>query len=113
MEEKVRLSYLYDFYGELLSQKQRDIFDAFVFQDLSLQELAQESGVSRQAVHEKVRRCISALEEYEKKLALLDKYKRIGELKLAIESELLKLPDTAAEQRESIGRLLDELSEVL
>ncbi len=113
MEEKVRLAYLFDFYGELLNSKQREIFEAFVFQDLSLQEMADESGVSRQAIHDKVRRSIHALEEYEEKLGLLEKNRRINEIAEQLESKFSMIPDAAADNRNDILSLLEDLREVL
>ena len=57
MERKVMQTYLYDFYGELLTEHQRDIYEEFVLDDLSLSEIAQEEGISRQGVHDLVKRC--------------------------------------------------------
>ena len=48
MEEKIEQAYLYDFYGELLNEHQRKIYEDFVFNDLSLGEIADEEGISRQ-----------------------------------------------------------------
>ena len=55
MEEKVTQTYLYDFYGELLNEHQRRIYEYFVFDDLSLGEIAAEEGISRQGVHDMVK----------------------------------------------------------
>ena len=52
MEEKIEQAYLYDFYGELLNEHQRRIYEDFVFNDLSLGEIADEEGISRQGVHD-------------------------------------------------------------
>ena len=48
MEKKVMQTYLYDFYGDLLTERQRKIYEEFVLDDLSLTEIAQEEGISRQ-----------------------------------------------------------------
>lgn len=74
MEEKIEQAYLYDFYGELLNEHQRKIYEDFVFNDLSLGEIADEEGISRQGVHDMVRRCTKTLEGYEKKLHLIAKF---------------------------------------
>ena len=113
MEEKIRLTYLFDFYGDLLHTRQSDIFQKFVFQDLSLQEMAEEEGVSRQAVHDKVRRAVRALEEYEAKLGLLEKYHRISAICDSIEEAAGRLPETQAPLREEITMKLEEIKEVL
>ena len=68
MEEKIEQAYLYDFYGELLNEHQRKIYEDFVFNDLSLGEIADEEGISRQGVHDMVKRCTKTLEGYESKL---------------------------------------------
>lgn len=74
MEEKVEQAYLYDFYGELLNEHQRKIYEDFVFNDLSLGEIADEEGISRQGVHDMVKRCTKTLEGYEQKLHLIAKF---------------------------------------
>ena len=113
MEEKVRLAYLFDFYGDLLNKKQSEIFQVFAFQDLSLQEMAEEQGVSRQAVHDKIRRSVRALEEYEKKLGLLAKYRRISELADSIEEEIRAHSEIEGRLRDNITTKLEEIKEVL
>ena len=67
-------TYLYDFYGELLNEHQRRVYEAFIFQDLSLGEIADEEGISRQGVHDMVKRCTRALTGYEEKLHLISKF---------------------------------------
>ena len=74
MEEKIEQAYLYDFYGELLNEHQRKIYEDFVFNDLSLGEIADEEGISRQGVYDLVKRCDKILEEYESKLLLVEKF---------------------------------------
>ena len=77
MEEKVEQAYLYDFYGELLNEHQRRIYEDFVFNDLSLGEIASCEGISRQGVHDLVKRCQKTLEGYEMKLHLVEKFLNI------------------------------------
>jgi len=74
MEKKVMQTYLYDFYGELLTEHQRNIYEDFVLNDLSLSEIAEEAGISRQGVHDLVKRCDRTLEGYEEKLHLLERF---------------------------------------
>lgn len=74
METKLEQAYLYDFYGELLNAHQRKVYEDFYFNDLSLSEIAAEEGISRQGVHDLVKRSARALEEYEKKLHLVEKF---------------------------------------
>ncbi|MFZ7104518.1 MAG: YlxM family DNA-binding protein [Peptococcaceae bacterium] len=65
---------LYDFYGGLLTEKQRTIFDLYYQCDLSLGEIAQDQEVSRQAVYDIIKRTENTLEEYENKLGLVKKF---------------------------------------
>ena len=70
----MRQGILYDFYGELLTEHQRQIYEEVVFHDLSLSEIAQEQGISRQGVHDMIRRCNRLLADYEEKLHLVEKF---------------------------------------
>ncbi len=74
METKVEQAYLYDFYGELLNEHQRQVYEDIVFNDLSLGEIAAEEGISRQGVSDMMKRCTKKLEEYEAKLHLVEKF---------------------------------------
>ena len=70
---------LYDFYGELLTAHQKEIYEQFVLDDLSLGEIAADAGISRQGVHDIVKRCARSLEEYERKLHLVEKFLAVKE----------------------------------
>lgn len=65
--EELGLSLLFDYYGELLTEKQRTCFDLYYNQDLSLGEIAQEAGISRQGVHDSLSRAEAALRTMEEK----------------------------------------------
>lgn len=77
MEKIVEQGLLYDFYGELLTKHQRQIYEGIVYDNLSLGEIAQEEGISRQAVHDIVKRCDKTLQGYEEKLRLVAKFESI------------------------------------
>ena len=77
MDDKIRAGYLYDFYGELLNSHQREVFEMSIVDDLSLSEIADELSISRQAVHDLIKRCDKSLEEYESKLHLVQKFMTI------------------------------------
>ena len=68
---------LYDFYGELLTQHQKKVYEDAVFNDLSLSEIADEQAISRQGVHDVIRRCDKILNDYEDKLHLVEKFSKI------------------------------------
>ncbi len=79
MDDILKQSLLYDFYGELLTKHQKDIYSQFVLEDLSLGEIAQEAGITRQGVHDIIRRCSQALNGYEEKLHLVEKFVAVKE----------------------------------
>ena len=65
MEKFVERTLLYDFYGELLTKRQQQIYESVVLEDYSLSEVAEELNISRQGVHDMIRRCDKALDGYE------------------------------------------------
>ncbi len=79
MEKIVEQGLLYDFYGELLTEHQRQIYEDAVFNDMSLGEIAQDAGITRQGVHDLIKRCDKALAEYESKLHLVERFGSIRE----------------------------------
>lgn len=79
MDELYEKTLLFDFYGELLTERQRNIFREVVFEDCSLGEVAEAHGISRQGVHDMVRRSEKALRRYEEKLGLVGKFLYIRE----------------------------------
>ncbi len=85
MEKIVEQGLLYDFYGELLTEHQRRIYEDVVFHDMSLSEIAQEQGISRQGVHDLIRRCDRILRGYEDRLHLLEKFNRVKDTVAQIE----------------------------
>lgn len=100
MEEKIEQAYLYDFYGELLNERQRQVYEDYIFNDLSLGEIASEAGISRQGVHDMIKRCTKALEEYERKLHLIQKFQAAKEKVEQIHT----LTKTFQENREDVNR---------
>lgn len=72
MERIVRQGMLFDLYGDLLTEHQKEVFGSLVNEDLSLSEIAEEHGTSRQAVQDLLKRTERKLEEYESKLHLLE-----------------------------------------
>ncbi|MEG0688502.1 MAG: YlxM family DNA-binding protein [Hungatella sp.] len=74
MEKIVEQGILYDFYGELLTDHQKHVYEEVVFNDLSLGEIAKEQGISRQGVHDLIKRCDKILTDYEEKLQLVHKF---------------------------------------
>ena len=77
MEKIVEQGLLYDFYGELLTEHQKKIYEDVVYNDFSLTEIAREHGISRQGVHDLVKRCDHILREYEDKLHLVERFMKV------------------------------------
>ena len=96
MEKIVEQGLLYDFYGELLTAHQRKVYEDVVFNDLSPSEIAGELGISRQGVHELMKRCDKILEEYEAKLHLVAKFVKIRDMAREVE----QLADECARTRD-------------
>ena len=104
MEKIVEQGILYDFYGELLTAHQRAVYEDLVLHDMSLGEIAEEHGITRQAVFDLIRRCDRLLAGYEERLGLVSKFRQTREYV----SEIKKL---AADCRESGDmKLVDEIS---
>ena len=73
-EGRLMQSMLLDFYGELLTEKQRECYDLHYNEDLSLSEIAEHSGISRQGVWDNIRRAEAALREMEEKTGLIRRF---------------------------------------
>ena len=106
MERKLMQTYLYDFYGELLTDHQREVYEDFVLNDLSLSEIAQEEGISRQGVHDLVKRCDRILEGYEEKLHLLERFLSTKEKVSRIQS----LSRNSQQQKEVVMAEIEAIS---
>ena len=112
--DALTMTLLYDYYGELLTEKQRGLFDLYYNQDYSLSEIASAAGISRQGVHDLVRRCSQTLAGYEEKLHLVSRFMTVKE-KVQRINELLEgyqEQDTSGVMLE-IRRISDEIIEEL
>jgi len=74
MEKLAKIALLADFYGPLLTEKQRNVWDLHYQQDLSLAEIAELEHISRQAIHDLIKRTERILAEYEEKLGLVQRF---------------------------------------
>lgn len=96
MDKKIYLNSLYDYYSLLFTEKQREYFESYYFNDLSLSEIAENHGVSRNAVHGQIKIVEERLQFYEDALHLFEKAERIHAL----------IQDLDEEIRESIESIL-------
>ena len=107
MEKFVEQTLLYDFYGELLTARQQQVYESVVLEDYSLSEVAEDLGISRQGVHDMIKRCNHTLEEYESRLHLVEKF-------LCIRKQVQKIKElavgyNAGEITEISNKILEEL----
>ncbi|MBQ8184888.1 MAG: YlxM family DNA-binding protein [Lachnospiraceae bacterium] len=107
MEKILEQTLLYDFYGELLTEHQKEIYEDVVLNDYSFSEIAQERGISRQGVHDLIKRCNKILQDYEEKLHLVEKFLSIKEQIQEIEGSL------HSSERMDKGQLLQKLQGIL
>jgi hypothetical protein len=110
MERIAFQNLLYDFYGDLLTEHQKKIYESAVYEDLSLKELSEEYGITRQGVHDLIKRCDKILGEYENKLHMIEKFDCVKELVGQIEKAA---KEDNPESRDKILGLCDKLMETL
>lgn len=95
VEERVELSLLYDFYGALLKDSQRRMFESYMLEDYGYSEIAASEGISRQGAYDAVGRAVKQLRVYEEKLGLAGRFqkqlKKMGQLQEKIAA--LSLPE--------------------
>lgn len=111
MEKIFERNLLFDFYGELLTERQRSIYEDAVYGDLSLSELADDYGISRQGVHDQLKRCDKALEDYEKKLHLIERFEKIKQYSSELKMEINKISDETIKR--TITEYIDKINEQL
>ena len=85
--KNLEISFLLDFYGDMLTEKQRDVVELYYNEDLSLAEIAAHSGITRQGVRDSIKRAESQLLEYEDRLHLAARFRRIEEVLSSIVRE--------------------------
>lgn len=110
MEKIYEQTLLYDFYGELLTDHQKKIYEDAIYNDLSLGEIAACQGISRQGVHDLIKRCDKILLDYEAKLHLVERFEKAKDMIAQIE----ELTDHAEDERlVRIRGLAGEIKEML
>lgn len=117
MGKNLDVAVLLDFYGEMLTDKQRDVIDLYYNQDLSLSEIAEHEGITRQGVRDSIKRGEVFLFELEDKLKLFDSYietqKTIQSIKyiverIANENKLYNYSNAISENTEQIITIINK-----
>lgn len=109
LEKIVEQGLLYDFYGDLLTDHQRKIYEDAVYNDMSLNEIAEEQGISKQGVHDLIKRCTRSLEGYEDKLHMVEKS---ADIRRTVQQLLCVAADDEI-NRENLVKKVRELSEII
>ena len=112
MDKIYEQTMLFDFYGELLTEHQRRIYEDVVYHDMSLGEIAEEQGISRQGVHDLIKRCDRILQGYENKLHLVDRFAKAKQTVTRIERLTMDGEADSAQIKENLT-LIRKLSQEL
>ena len=110
-----RMTMLYDFYGDLLTERQREFYDLYYNEDLSLAEIAENYGITRQGVRDIIVRGEAALQEIEDKTGLIRRYHRITEATSAVEriAEEIRQLNLGELQSEALQQLINDMDEAV
>jgi len=111
MEKNVKISMLLDIYGKLLTEKQFQMLDDYYNQDLSLSEIAENEGITRQAVRDNLKKGENKLFEYEEKLEVMKKTLIQEEKIAAILSQITKIRDNASDKE--VAKVLEDVKNKL
>lgn len=111
MEDIFEHTLLYDFYGELLSEHQKEVYEDAVFNDLSLSEVAETYGISRQGAHDLIKRVNRLLAGYEEKLHMVELFRKVEAL--AGEISGLAAGDASRETLTEIKERADRITGIL
>ena len=84
------ITILYDYYGDLFNNMQKKYFEEYYFNNLSLSEISENEGKSRNAIHKNIKNVVSKLYDYEEKLGLYKREEKIKKILLKIDDEKLK-----------------------
>lgn len=121
LDKIAEASLLYDFYGQLLTEKQRQVMELYHEENLSLSEIAAEFSISRQGVYDALKNAEKSLAEYENKLGLVEKFGKTSEAIARIDCSIDEITELNKDNKELIIKLneiktvinkLEEIEEV-
>lgn len=114
MEKFVVITYLFDFYHDLLTEKQSNLLREYYFEDLSLGELATQHEISRQSAFDTIKKAETKLLDYEKKLKLFEKYQMAEEKLLKIKQYCEEISkDLEGEHTNSVEKVITLVDELI
>lgn len=111
MDDKVKISILLETYGKLLTEKQYNLLDDYYNRDLSLSEIAENEGITRQAVRDNLKKGENKLFEYEEKLGVMKKTLMQEETISSILSEISKIKTSSSDKE--IANILQDVKNKL
>ena len=112
MEKIVEQNLLFDFYGELLTDHQKSVYQDAVFNDMSLSEVADCYGISRQGAFDLLKRCDRIMQGYETKLHLIERFSN-AKNRLHEIQRLLEDTSSLSENKQKVSELIAEIIEEL
>lgn len=104
------LTLLFDYYGDLLTEKQKICFDLYYNQDLTLAEIAEEAGISRQGVHDSIARAEAALRTMEDKIGCVRRDMRLRQVMEEISALARELAGQEDEAASRLGQRIEALA---
>ena len=117
IDDITQASLLYDFYGQLLPKRQRQVTELYHEENLSLSEIAEEFGISRQGVHDALKNGEKALNEYEEKLGLVEKFQRssdaVKRIDTIIDGVIRSLQSEDGGDRKRTAKKLREVKDII
>ncbi len=119
IDEVIQTSLLYDFYGSLLTDRQREVTELYYGENLSLSEIAAEFSISRQGVYDALKNAEKALHEYEQKLGLVEKFQQSREAIGAIDGMIeglingMQKPEAEALTANQVAAELQKIKDII
>ena len=110
MNRIVEKALLFDFYGELLTDNQKEVYGEHIQNDLSVSEIADLRGISRQGVHDMIRRCEKTLAEYEQRLHLVEHFLKVKQMVGVIHQYAEEI--SACEDQDALLRRVEDIKKI-